>query len=130
MAPRSSVTWIFALLLAYVLITDAKQRKCPNACECYFSKTNWVTDCSWLEPKVIHIPFDNIDPDVHTLNMTGNEQHEIIYTFPAKIQPRILDVSYNVIRNITTRSFAGLRHLEYIDISHNYGPAIHPNSFQ
>jgi len=79
---------------------------------------------------MIHIPFDNIDPDVHTLNMTGNEQLEIKYPFPAKIQPRILDVSNNFIENITTLSLAGLRHLEYIDISHNHGPAIHPNSFQ
>jgi len=131
MAPRSPVIWVFALLLAYVLTTDGKhKRKCPSACECYYSKTNWVTDCSWLEPKVFLIPFRNIETDVHTLNMAGNLQLEIRNPFPAEMQPRILNVSNNFLVNITTRSFAGLRHLEYVDISQNYLWAINPNSFQ
>lgn len=89
-----------------------------------------MTDCSWSEPKLFYIPFEWIDTEVHTLNVSGNTQHEIKYPFPSGIQPRILDVSNNFIVNVKNTSFTGLHDLEYIDLSHNFMTTIDPYAFK
>jgi len=130
MKSRTLSSWIFKMLLVYVFSTDvvlSKRYKCPHKCDCYFSNTNLVTDCSlnafWS------IPFENIDVKVHTLNMNGNRLLDTQHPFPVEIEPIVLHIADNYLINVEN-TFLGLHHLEYIDLSNNHMLTMSPYAFK
>jgi len=104
---------------------------CPDFCECYNAPgtDGPVTDCSNVEPKLGRVPFERIDKGVRTLNMSGGMENGVELVFADESQLKVLDVSNNGIEQIGIAAFAGLRQLQYIDMSRNFMFGIHPDAF-
>jgi len=121
---------VFAILLSYVYNANAilsKQLNCPEDCECYFFRINWVTDCS--ESNLTSMPYEGLDRNVYTLTINGNFLKEI-QPFPANIKLRTLQLSENFLTKIQKTTFAGLQYLLDIDLSSNLINYVHPEAFK
>lgn len=130
MGPHLTVIFIvFATLLANVCNTNAipsAQLKCPDDCDCYYSRINWVTDCS--ENNFTSMPYAGLDNNVYVFIMNGNLLKEI-EPFPANIRLRTLQISENLLTKINKSTFAGLHYLLDADLSYNLINHIDPDAF-
>lgn len=119
---------MFLILVIGTDVVLSKRLECPDKCNCYFSKTNLVTDCSF--GNFWNIPFEGMDINVHTLNVNGNNLHDVQYPFPAGIELRTLHIADNFLINVENTTFSGLHYLEYIDLSNNDIKTINPYAFK
>lgn len=109
------------------LALNGEEQKCPVDCHCYYSRINWVTDCS--ESNLTSIPYDELSPNVYNLDMNGNNIAHVD-PFPKDIKLRSLQMAHNHLTQLTYESFAGLAYLLDADLSYNKIKTIDPEAFR
>ncbi|KAK0159607.1 hypothetical protein PV327_010703 [Microctonus hyperodae] len=121
----------FLLLLMAIFVSlingELSERICPNDCHCYYSRINWVTDCS--ESNLTYMPYEDLSNNVYILNMNGNNIAELP-PFPSNITLRRLQMAHNRLTELNYRSFAGLLFLLDADFSYNEIKYVDPEAFQ
>ncbi|XP_034936923.1 leucine-rich repeat-containing protein 15-like [Chelonus insularis] len=121
------IIWIFSSILLGLNGEVLEEQACPVDCECYYSRINWVTDCS--ESNLTSIPYDELSLMVYTLDMNGNKVINL-GTFPQDIKLRRLQIAHNKINQLNYEAFAGLYHLIDADFSSNNITKIDPEAFK
>lgn len=121
-----------AIFLAIISITttyngDLHPLECPDDCDCYYFRINWVTDCS--ESNLTDIPYHEISLNVYILDLNGNYIKDI-KQFPEDIKMRRLQIADNLITEIRKDSFVGLNYLIDADFSGNKITKINPDAFE
>lgn len=106
---------------------DLHQLECPDECDCYYFRINWVTDCS--ESNLTEIPYKELSLNVYILDLNGNYIKDI-KQFPENIKLRRLQLADNLITEIRKESFIGLNYLIDVDFSGNKIRRINPDAFE
>lgn len=106
---------------------DFSELECPNACDCYYFRINWVTDCS--ESDLTEIPYSELSQKVYILDLNGNNITDI-QPFPADIKMRRLQMADNYLTQLRSESFLGLDYLIDCDFANNRISKIDPKALE
>lgn len=104
---------------------------CPKKCWCYeIFKFNVICNCSWANLQ--RIPNKAVDVTTTKLLASHNNLTSLKNnTFAAFPQLRLTSIvlDYNVISDVDSNSFKGLKNLKTLSVSHNMIVNLHPATF-
>lgn len=103
------------------------EQECPVDCHCHYFRINWVTDCS--NSNLTAIPYAELSHNVYILDMNDNNIANV-EPFPSAIKLRRLQMAYNLLTELTYKSFAGLTYLLDADFSCNSITHVDPEAFR
>lgn len=122
---KAALVLILAVALSRAELADLE---CPEDCDCYYFRINWVTDCSSSNLSSVPSYEDGLSSNVYILNMNENNLTRLD-TFPEDIKLRSLQVAGNNLTELRKEYFQGLLYLLDADFSSNQISKVDPESF-
>ena len=110
---------IFVTILTRLHVAEARDSSCPGQCRCLWKSSKITVECTGVGAKGIP---ENIDIGTQVLNMSDNNLSVMTQDMFARaklLNLQKINVGFNNITEIHTRTFSDLLNLVDIDLSHN-----------